>query len=89
MSDYETEQSVNRPGGFGGYILPSTSSDGPQVHRCSLGTLSMTDGICFPHPHQDTFSAGRMLEMQCFQDVTIGLELTALGAICTHAHVGV
>jgi hypothetical protein len=27
------------------------------VHRCSLGTLSMTEGICFPHPHQETFSA--------------------------------
>ena len=57
MHDYETEQSVKRPGGLGGYILPSTSSGGPQVHRCSLGTLSMTEGMCFPHPHQDTFSA--------------------------------
>jgi hypothetical protein len=57
ISGYEMQQSVNRPGGFGGYILPSTSSEGPQVHRCSLGTLSMTEGICFPHPHQETFSA--------------------------------
>jgi hypothetical protein len=54
---YETEQSVNKPGGFGGYILPSTSNEGPQVHRCPLGTLSITAGICFPHPHQETFSS--------------------------------
>lgn len=46
---------MNKPGGLGGYIFPSTSRAGPHVHRCSLGTLSMTEGICFPHPHHDTF----------------------------------
>ena len=78
MDNYETEQSVKRPGGFGGYILPSTSSGGPQVHRCSLGTLSITDGICFPHPHQDTFSAGTRSAI-CFKDVMNRLDLLHLG----------
>jgi hypothetical protein len=78
MNDYETEQSVKRPGGFGGYILPSTSSGGPQVHRCSLGTLSMTEGICFPHPHQDTFSAETRSAI-CFKGVMDRLDLLHLG----------
>jgi hypothetical protein len=80
MSDYEMQQSVKRPGGFGGYILPSTSSEGPQVHRCSLGTLSMTEEICFPHPHQDTFSArDKTLTTQYSKDVISRLNLLHLG----------
>jgi len=41
---------------FGGYILPSTSTFGSQVHLSSSGMESMTVGICWPQPHQEAFS---------------------------------
>ena len=37
---------------IGGYLCPSCSIRGPQVHHCSEGTLSMTPATCFPQPHQ-------------------------------------
>jgi len=40
---------------LGGYCLPSNSTFGSQVHRSSAGTLSMTDGMCLPQPHQVAF----------------------------------
>ncbi|KAH6704044.1 hypothetical protein BKA61DRAFT_617782 [Leptodontidium sp. MPI-SDFR-AT-0119] len=40
---------------FGGYCLPSASTFGSQVQRSSAGTLSITEGMCLPQPHQVAF----------------------------------
>jgi len=41
---------------FGGYVFPSLSTCGVQMQRSACGILSMTLGICCPHPHQEIFS---------------------------------
>lgn len=36
---------------IGGYSVPSFSTLGSHLHHSSLGTLSMTEGTCAPHPN--------------------------------------
>lgn len=43
-------------GAMGGYLFPSFSTFGSQVHHDSFGILSMTIGTCEPQPHQEDFS---------------------------------
>lgn len=41
---------------FGGYVLPSTSRVGLQVHLSPSGIESITEGMWLPQPHQVDFS---------------------------------
>ena len=44
---------------IGGYCVSSFSTFGSQVHQELLSTLSITEGMCWPQPHQDVLSGGR------------------------------
>ncbi|KAH7390707.1 hypothetical protein BKA66DRAFT_459585 [Pyrenochaeta sp. MPI-SDFR-AT-0127] len=44
---------------IGGYVCPSRSTRGAQVHHCSEGTLLMTPATCFPQPHHVVLSRYR------------------------------
>jgi hypothetical protein len=41
---------------IGGYLCPSRSTRGAQVHHCSDGMFSMTPGTCLPQPHHVVLS---------------------------------
>lgn len=64
---------------MGGYEVPPTSTLGSHSQRSAAGTLSRTDEMWLPHPHQEVLSR---------RGVLVGVFLVVRGVLLTAGSAG-
>jgi hypothetical protein len=71
---------------MGGYETPPTSTLGSHSQRSASGTLSITDEMWLPQPHQEVFS--RNIVSNAKSDFMSVLTACSAGGLSTHFEMG-